>query len=104
MKMQGAEIFFNHSEGFSRWPPKEGVLMLMFPCQIAGLQINLHVQKIFHYEPTKCTTTAVVYFYSCSLWFKNVLGKKSALMYPKTSCIIFRKEQQCDLCQHYPHA
>lgn len=31
--------------------------------------------------------------------FKNSQEKKSALMYPKTSCIIFRKEQH-DFCQH----
>lgn len=72
----------------------------MFPCQIAGLQIKLHVQQIFHYEPTKCTTAAAVGFFIYVVYgFKNSQEKKSALMYPKTSCILFRKEQH-DFCQH----
>lgn len=60
-------FFFNHSERLSRWPPKQGVLMLMFPCQIAGLQIKLYIQQTFHHESTQYTT-AVVFFYLWSLW------------------------------------
>lgn len=56
--MQEDGFFFNHSKGFSRWPSKWGILMRMLPCQIAGLQIKLHIQQIFHYEPSEFITAA----------------------------------------------
>lgn len=49
--MQGETIFFfffNHSERLSRWPSKQGVLVLMFPCQTAGLQIDLYCTPSKH--------------------------------------------------------
>lgn len=75
MKMQGADFFFffNHSERLSRWPPKQGVLMLMFPCQIAGLQIKLYIQQTFHYESTQYTTAVVFFIYEVYGFKTNLL-------------------------------
>lgn len=62
-------FFFDHSERLSRWLPKQGILMLMFPCQIAGLQIKLNFQQTFYYESSQYTTAVVFYYYYlCRLW------------------------------------
>lgn len=85
--MQGADFSFNHSEGFSRWPPKQGVLMLMVACQIAGLQIKLHIQQIFDYKPTKCITTKAVFFHAI-YGFKTSWKKNLALKFPTIPCTL----------------
>lgn len=59
--------FFNHSERLSRWPSKQGVLMLVFPCQIAGLQTKSYIQQTFHHELTQHTTAAFFFFWSLQL-------------------------------------
>lgn len=92
--MQGEPIFFfffNHSERLSRWPSKQGVLVLMFPCQTAGLQIDLYC------TPNQHPAMNPLLSFCASLTFTHT-HTHTASKCPKSFSA--KDESSCSICMH----